>query len=96
MPSASMTPAGFIPPPLGINYATALDPSIKFLVIGTACSATLIPLLVVLFFFSNSSIRRQPVFILNVLMIALGLCEGAINIYNQVCPGSSCQCELDS
>ena len=91
-----MTPAGFVPPPVGINYATVLDPPITFLVIGTACSATLIPLLVVLFFFSNSSIRRQPVFILNVLMIALGLCEGAINIYNQVCPGSSCQCELDS
>ncbi|KAI1795252.1 hypothetical protein LXA43DRAFT_881997 [Ganoderma leucocontextum] len=83
MPSASDPAAVFAPPPPGLNYVAALDPSIKFLLIGTACSATLIPLAVVLFFFSNSGIRRQPVFILNVLMIALGLAEGAINIFNQ-------------
>ena len=95
MSSASATAPGFTPPPPGLNYAAALDPSIKFLVIGTACSATLVPLLFVLFFFSNSSVRRQPVFILNVLMIALGLCEGVINIFNQVRLSQSSRSGLD-
>ncbi len=84
MPFASAPPAVFTPPPPGLNYMAALDPSIKFLLIGTACSAMLIPLAIALFFFSNSVVRRQPVFILNVLMIALGLGEGALTIFTQV------------
>ncbi|EJF58933.1 hypothetical protein BD309DRAFT_208803 [Dichomitus squalens] len=83
MSSASAPAAVFTPPPPGLNYTAALDPSIKFLLIGTACSATLIPIAVMLFFFSTPSGRRQPVFILNVFIIALGLAEGGVNIYNQ-------------
>ncbi|KAI1787118.1 hypothetical protein LXA43DRAFT_738876 [Ganoderma leucocontextum] len=85
MPSASASaPAAvFAPPPPGLNYVAALDPSIKFLLIGTACSATLFPLAVLLFFFSDPAFRRRPLFILNVFIIALGFLEGAINIYIQ-------------
>ncbi|KAM5531172.1 hypothetical protein V8D89_015142 [Ganoderma adspersum] len=83
MPAASASAlAGVFPPPPS-PYAAALDPSIKFLLIGTACSATLIPLAVLLFFFSDAAFRRQPLFILNVLIIALGFVEGALNIYIQ-------------
>ena len=85
-------------PPLGLNHIAALDSSITFLLIGTACSAMLVPIAVILFFFSTSSGRRQPGFILNMLMIALGLAEGVINIFNQVrsCgfPGSRLQSDL--
>ncbi|PIL26388.1 hypothetical protein GSI_12145 [Ganoderma sinense ZZ0214-1] len=90
MPSATAsasTPAAvftlLLPPPPPPGYAAALDPAIKFLLIGTACSATLIPLAVLLFFFSDAAFRRRPLFILNVLIIALGFVEGALNIYIQ-------------
>ncbi|KAM5541485.1 hypothetical protein V8D89_004675, partial [Ganoderma adspersum] len=83
--SASALAGVFAPPPVAPPgpYAAALDPSIKFLLIGTACSATLIPLAVLLFFFSDAAFRRRPLFILNVLIIALGFVEGALNIYIQ-------------
>ena len=91
LPAASASaPAGVFAPPLpGLPYAAALDPSIKFLLIGTACSATLIPLAVLLFFFSDAAFRRRPLFILNVLIIALGFVEGALNIYIQVRPAAT-------
>ena len=81
-----LLPAASAPSPAPLAYAAALDPSIKFLLIGTACSATLIPLAVLLFFFSDAAFRRRPLFILNVLIIALGFVEGALNIYIQVRP----------
>ena len=86
MPSAfaSASTAVFPQPPPGLT--AALDPSIKFLLIGTACSATLLPLGVLLFFFSDAAFRRRPLFILNVFIITLGFLEGALNIYTQARP----------
>lgn len=71
--TASSTPNVFPPPPLGLNYIAAIQPSLIFLMIGTAWGGILLPLLVALFFFSTKDSRRRPIFILNVLSIALGL-----------------------
>ena len=71
-------------PPPGTNYIAAIEPSLNLLMIGTVWSSFLIPIAVSLFFFSTSSLRRRPVFILNVLSVGLGLVQGALNIYNEV------------
>ena len=71
-------------PPSAVNYA--LDPALNLLLIGTVWSSFLIPIAIALFFFSDSRMRRQPIFILNTCAIALGLAVGAINIYNLVSP----------
>lgn len=56
----------------------------NLVVIGTVWASFLVPIAVALFFFSTPSMRRRPVFIMNVLAILFGLIEGAVNLYNQV------------
>ena len=83
--SNSSFPAdAFPPPPPGTNYVAAIKPSLNLLMIGTVWTSFLIPITIALFFFSTPDIRRRPVFILNLVSIALGLVQGAVNIYNQV------------
>ncbi|KAF7351322.1 hypothetical protein MSAN_01563700 [Mycena sanguinolenta] len=69
------------PPPAGLNYIASLEPSITLLMIGTVWSSMLIPLLIILFAFSSSSIRRRPLFGLNVTAVLLGIILGIINGY---------------
>ncbi|KAJ6613934.1 hypothetical protein B0H10DRAFT_2269227 [Mycena sp. CBHHK59/15] len=75
--------AGFLPPPPppGLNYIAAIKPSLTLLMIGTVWSSMLIPLLIVLLLFSNSSLRRQPLFIMNVISVFAGIVLGIMNIY---------------
>jgi len=72
-------PNTFPLPPPGLNYIAAIQPSIVFLMIGTAWSGILLPLLVAVFFFSTKDSRRKPIFIMNVVSIALGLIMGIYN-----------------
>ena len=65
-----------------VNYT--VDPALNLLLIGTVWSSFLVPIAIALFFFSDSRMRRQPIFILNTCAIALGLAVGAINIHNIV------------
>ncbi|RPD72760.1 hypothetical protein L226DRAFT_572871 [Lentinus tigrinus ALCF2SS1-7] len=60
-----------------------IQPSLNLLLIGTTLSSSLVPIFVALLFFSTRRTRRRPTFILNVLMILLGLTLGAVNGYNQ-------------
>ncbi|KAH9483523.1 Ribosome production factor 2-like protein [Psilocybe cubensis] len=69
----NIMPNVFPPPPPGLNYIAAIQPSLTFLMIGTAWGGVLLPLLVALFYFSTKDTRRRPIFILNVLSILLGL-----------------------
>lgn len=87
MVATTATPSNanlFPPPPPGLNYIAALQPSITFLMIGTTFSGILLPLLVALFQFSTKSTRRKPIFILNVISITLGLILGIYNAYIEV------------
>ncbi|KAI0351191.1 hypothetical protein OH77DRAFT_1429988 [Trametes cingulata] len=75
--------ADFPPPPPGLNYIAAIEPSLNLLLIGTICAAFLVPVAIALFFFSTPVTRRQPIFIMNVLAVLFGLAEGATTIYTQ-------------
>ena len=60
-------------------FVFAVEEGLPFLMLGTMFSSFLIPIAIVLFYFSTPRLRRQPVFILNILAIILGLCQGIVN-----------------
>ncbi|KAF7351319.1 hypothetical protein MSAN_01563400 [Mycena sanguinolenta] len=72
------------PPPPGLNYIAAIKPSVTLLMIGTVWCSMLIPLLVILFAFSSPSLRRRPLFILNVIAVLIGIVLGIANAYLEV------------
>lgn len=76
-PATLSLPPGFVPLPL-------VREELKWLLLETTYSAFLVPIAVVLFFFSTPQLRRQPVFILNVCAIGLGIAQGITGIYNSV------------
>ncbi|KAH9476248.1 hypothetical protein JR316_0011819 [Psilocybe cubensis] len=84
--STTSMPNNFLPPPPGLNYIAAIQPSLIFLMIGTSWGGILLPLLVALFYFSTKELRRKPVFILNVLAILLGLFLSIMNAVIEVIP----------
>ncbi|EKM54747.1 uncharacterized protein PHACADRAFT_97703 [Phanerochaete carnosa HHB-10118-sp] len=61
------------------GYAKGIRTPLGFALIGTIFASILVPILISLFYFSTPTTRRQPVFILNVVMILLGI---AIAIWN--------------
>ncbi|KAF9262882.1 hypothetical protein L218DRAFT_944864 [Marasmius fiardii PR-910] len=61
-------------------FVAVITPSLRLLIIGTAWAAALVPLLVLLFWMSTPAIRRQPIFIMNVLAVTMGIVIGIINI----------------
>lgn len=61
------------------RYADATRPAVIFLVLGTAFPAMLFPLLLALFYFSNTKSRRRPMFLMVVFIILLGLTLGMWN-----------------
>ncbi|KAK0235302.1 hypothetical protein EDD85DRAFT_954849 [Armillaria nabsnona] len=71
-------------PPAGLNYLAAIRPSLNMLILGTAWSSAMVPLLFALFLFSSPKLRRTPIFILNVLSISMGLCLGIMNYYMEI------------
>ncbi|PBK71345.1 hypothetical protein ARMSODRAFT_72742 [Armillaria solidipes] len=81
----SSTPMSVYPaPPAGLNYLAAIRPSLNMLILGTAWSSAMVPLLLALFLFSSPKLRRTPIFILNVLSISMGLCLGIMNYYMEI------------
>jgi len=62
-------------------FAHSIRPAFPFLLIAAMFSAVLIPLLLMLFALSTSRSRRQPIFILNICTIVLGLILGALWIH---------------
>ncbi|PBK77544.1 hypothetical protein ARMSODRAFT_1079546 [Armillaria solidipes] len=81
--SSSLT-SSYPPPPAGLNYLAVIRPSLKLLLVCSAWSSALVPLLFALFLFSSRSLRRTPVFILNVVSIIMGLALGILSYYNMV------------
>lgn len=73
--------------PGATDHAEWFTSSLNLLLITTACASTLVPISAVLFYFSTSRTRRRPVFILNVVLILLGLGLGLVNMFLQVRPG---------
>ena len=61
------------PPTPGLNYIAAIRPSLNLILVLIPLGSMLVPLILTLFFFSPS--RRHPVFILNILVCCIGICE---------------------
>ncbi|KAK0245434.1 hypothetical protein EDD85DRAFT_943862 [Armillaria nabsnona] len=78
----SSTPTSYPPPPPGLNYLAVIRPSLKLLLLCSAWSSVLIPLLFTLFSFSSKSLRRTPIFMLNVASIIMGLALGVLAYYH--------------
>ena len=75
--ASPLLPPGLVPLPL-------VQEELKWLLLETVYSAFLIPIAVVLFFFSTPQLRRRPIFLLNVCALALGIGQGIIGISNSV------------
>ncbi|KAJ7621507.1 hypothetical protein DFH06DRAFT_1341135 [Mycena polygramma] len=73
-----MSSAPALPP--GVTLLALIRPSLNLLIIGTVWAAALVPLLCVLLFFSTAQIRRQPIFIMNLFAVVMGIVVGAINL----------------
>ncbi|PIL26376.1 hypothetical protein GSI_12132 [Ganoderma sinense ZZ0214-1] len=74
------------PSALIIVPVTLVRTGLTFLVLGTVLSSFLIPIAVVLFFFSTPRLRRQPTFVFNVIVIVLGLMQGVIIFFEATGP----------
>ena len=72
------------PPPPGLTYIAVAEPLLDLLIISALGSSILIPVGISLLLFSTSAQRTQPIFVLNVVSITLGVIQGAFNIYEQV------------
>ncbi|KAI5123487.1 hypothetical protein M0805_008856 [Coniferiporia weirii] len=66
-------------PPPGLNFTAAIYPSLTFILVMTPLGSMLVPVIILLFFFSTPSSRLTPVFVLNILACVLGLLEALLN-----------------
>ncbi|KAG7093929.1 hypothetical protein E1B28_007564 [Marasmius oreades] len=82
--TGAINPAFPPPPPEGLAYLAAIRPSLNLLMIGTVFTSLLVPIAVALFVFSTPSLRRKPIFILNVIAVLLGIAEGILNGYLEI------------
>ncbi|KAJ3981163.1 hypothetical protein F5890DRAFT_1418225 [Lentinula detonsa] len=67
-----------LPAPLQ-EYITSITPSLRLLLVGAVWSAALVPLFILLFFLSTPTVRRKPIFFLNVFTVTMGIVIGIIN-----------------
>jgi hypothetical protein len=73
IPGMPQLPPGLIP-------TAALIPSLKLLLVCTVWGSALLPLLLLLFFFSTPKIRRKPIFLMNVASVTMGIVAGIMNM----------------
>ncbi|KAF8799271.1 hypothetical protein BYT27DRAFT_7202443 [Phlegmacium glaucopus] len=71
-------------PPPGLNYIAVIHLSLNFILIVAPLGAVFVPLIITLFFFSTPQIRRQPLFILNILACFCGLCQACLTVGQEV------------
>jgi len=83
--ATTSSPSSAIPPEIVDTiieaFAQSIRPAFPFILVPATLSAILIPLLLMLLALSTSRSRRQPIFMLNVLTITLGLILGALYIH---------------
>ncbi|KAJ6519120.1 hypothetical protein C8R45DRAFT_13220 [Mycena sanguinolenta] len=67
-----------IPP--GFTLIELIRPSLYLLIIGSVWAAALVPLLCVLLVFSTPTVRRQPIFLMNLFAVIMGIVIGIVNM----------------
>ncbi|KAI0324823.1 hypothetical protein GY45DRAFT_1375250 [Cubamyces sp. BRFM 1775] len=75
--------SGVPTPPPGLNYVAAIEPMLGLLLLDAVLASFLIPITVILFYFSTSTTRWKPVFLMNVAGIVFTLTLSILNITNQ-------------
>ncbi|KAJ7090822.1 hypothetical protein B0H15DRAFT_778903 [Mycena belliarum] len=83
MSSNSSDPEVIPSPPPGTIWVAEIGPALNFLMIGATMGSALVCMLMALFFFSTATMRRKPVFILNVLGLCLGVAAAITNVYEE-------------
>lgn len=66
------------PLPDGLNYIAVIKPALQDILISQSFLVILLPLSIALWIFSTEQTRRQPVFILNAVSIALAITVGVM------------------
>ncbi|PFH45385.1 hypothetical protein AMATHDRAFT_51682 [Amanita thiersii Skay4041] len=74
--SSPITPNNETLPPPGLNYLLVVQPTLGLMMAELVGTAILVPLLIILLFFSTKQLRRKQIFTLNVISILLGLSTG--------------------
>lgn len=70
-------------PPILALYIEAIHPSLTFIVIGVAWSASLTPLLIMLLYLSTPALRRQLIFLMNLFSVTVGIAFNfGLAVYN--------------
>lgn len=83
--NSSMSPITLPPPPPpGTNYIAVISDSLFPLMVGQTLGSMLIPIVIAVFFFSTTSMRRSVMFWSNVLVLLLGITASALNAYLEV------------
>ncbi|KAJ6499520.1 hypothetical protein C8R47DRAFT_1110993 [Mycena vitilis] len=82
----SAAPSNLVPPPPppGLNYTAVIKLELNLLLITTAWASALIPLFIILLVFANREMRRQPLFIMNVIAVLIGIAQGIVTMYAEV------------
>ncbi|KAI0364162.1 hypothetical protein BV20DRAFT_1057424 [Pilatotrama ljubarskyi] len=71
--------------PSGLTTAVDLGSSLSILLVGTVVSSILIPIGTALMYFTMPKSRGRPQYLMIFASLVLGLGEGGLNVYNQVC-----------
>ncbi|KAF5347145.1 hypothetical protein D9757_013655 [Collybiopsis confluens] len=66
------------------EYIFGINNVLRLLLVETAWTGALIPLLILLFFLSTPAGRRKPIFIMNAFAVVMGIGLGSFNIHNKV------------
>lgn len=64
--------------PDGLNYIAVIKPALQDILISQSFLVILLPLSIALWIYSTKRTRRQPVFILNAVSIALAIAVGVM------------------
>lgn len=80
MSQSTSMPDVIPPPPPGTNYIAVIRPALTPLITATLFDGMFIPMLATLFLLSTRELRRQPIFVLNVLVLLLGLAMCTLSI----------------
>ncbi|KAK1235433.1 hypothetical protein PQX77_001346 [Marasmius sp. AFHP31] len=71
-------------PPAGTNFISAVQKTLIGVLLAQSFTVLLIPLTIALFWFSTPASRKKPIFILNIVAIALALTSGVLLIYRGI------------
>ena len=77
-------PAHYPAIPSGFTYWSALQASICMIIIQTAFTAMLIPLLTILLVGSHRELRRKSIYYLSIFIVLVGIATGTMSVIVQV------------